>query len=331
MSAAHSSPMAAPALVEARDLAKTFGGTGFFTTSLPVQAVKGATLSLGRGQSLGLVGESGSGKSTLGRLLLGLIPATGGTLTFDGQPLPPEGSAAWRALRRRMQIVFQDPNGTLDPRRTVGSQIADGPALHGLGRSAGTSDRVADLLALVGLEARMAQRFPHEFSGGQRQRIGIARALSTDPDFLVADEPVSALDVSVQAQVLRLFHGLREKLDLALLFISHDLPVVRHLCDRVMVMYLGRVMEEGPTRALFEVPAHPYTRALLSATPRLDPAHRVTRIILPGDPPSPVKPPSGCVFHTRCAHATEVCRTEIPALRPLAGRTVACHHAEALA
>jgi peptide/nickel transport system ATP-binding protein len=322
----------APALVEARDLAKTFGGSGFFTTSLPVQAVKGATLSLGRGQSLGLVGESGSGKSTLGRLLLGLIPATGGTLRFDGQALPQEGSAAWRALRRRMQIVFQDPNGTLDPRRTVGAQISDGSTLHGLARGGEAAERVAELMALVGLEARMAQRYPHEFSGGQRQRIGIARALATNPDFLVADEPVSALDVSVQAQVLRLFHGLREKLDLALLFISHDLPVVRHLCDRVMVMYLGRVMEEGPTKGLFEAPAHPYTRALLSATPRLDPAHRVTRIILPGDPPSPVKPPSGCVFHTRCAHATNVCRAEIPALRPLdGGRTIACHHAEALA
>jgi peptide/nickel transport system ATP-binding protein len=332
MSAPASSQSGGPALVEARDLAKTFGASGFFTTSPPVQAVKGATISLDRGQSLGLVGESGSGKSTLGRLLLGLIPATAGTLTFDGQPLPPEGGAAWRALRRRMQIVFQDPNGTLDPRRTVGAQIADGPSLHGLARGGQVNERVAGLMALVGLEARMAMRFPHEFSGGQRQRIGIARALSTDPDFLVADEPVSALDVSVQAQVLRLFHGLREKLDLALLFISHDLPVVRHLCDRVMVMYLGRVMEQGPTRALFESPAHPYTRALLSATPRLDPSHRVTRIILPGDPPSPVRPPSGCVFHTRCAHATERCSAEIPALRPLdSGRTIACHHAEALA
>lgn len=319
------------ALVEAHRVSKTFGGGGLFSGARPVQAVQGATLEIHPGESLGLVGESGSGKSTLGRLLLGLIEASEGEVRFDGKPVGAASPAAWRALRRRMQIVFQDPNGTLDPRRRVGGQIADGLAIHALKQGPAVEARVAELLSLVGLDAAMAQRFPHEFSGGQRQRIGIARALSTDPEFLVADEPVSALDVSVQAQVLRLFLDLREKLGLALLFISHDLPVVRHLSDRVMVMYLGRVMEEGPTARLFSSPAHPYTRALLSATPRLDPARRVTRVLLPGDPPSPANPPSGCVFHTRCAHARAECRAEVPALREFSGgRKVACHFAGAI-
>lgn len=323
---------AAPPLVEAHDVSKQFGGGGAFGTRAPVQAVKSTTLTISRGESVGLVGESGSGKSTLGRLLLGLIAPTSGEVRFDGSPLSQAGTGEWRALRRRMQIVFQDPNGTLDPRRAVGDQIGDGMRIHALADQPTARGKVRDLLALVGLEASMADRFPHEFSGGQRQRIGIARALSTDPEFLVADEPVSALDVSVQAQVLRLFADLRERFGLALLFISHDLPVVRHLSDRVLVMYLGRVMEEGPTRALFGSPAHPYTRALLSATPRLNPTDRGKRILLPGDPPSPTNPPHGCVFHTRCPHASAECRAGIPALREMAGnRKIACHKAEALA
>jgi peptide/nickel transport system ATP-binding protein len=321
------------ALVEATELSKTFAARGVFRRGRPVQAVRGVDISVARGEALGVVGESGSGKSTLGRLLLGLQPATEGSVRFDGRPLPAATRGAeWRGLRRRMQIVFQDPFGSLDPRRRVGAQIADGIAIHGLVPPAQREERVAELLRQVGLDPAHAQRFPHEFSGGQRQRVGIARALATGPEFLVADEPVSALDVSIQAQVVALMDGLRRQLGLALLFISHDLPVVRHLCDRVAVMYLGRVMEEGPAEALFRAPAHPYTRALLSATPRIDPARRARRILLPGDPPSPSDPPSGCVFRTRCAHAVAACAGAVPELRPFGeGRRVACIRAEEIA
>jgi peptide/nickel transport system ATP-binding protein len=242
-------------------------------------------------------------------------------------PLPAEGSAGWRKLRARTGIVFQDPFGSLDPRRSVGAQVADGLAIH---RGGATREAVAALFERVGLDPLRAEAFPHEFSGGQRQRIGIARALATQPDFLVADEPVSALDVSIQAQVVKLLADLRRDLGLAMLFISHDLPVVRHLCDRVIVMYLGRVMEEGPVRAVFAQPLHPYTRALLSATPMLDARKRATRIILPGDPPSPTDPPSGCVFRTRCAHAEARCAESAPALRPFGDQRVACIRAEEL-
>ncbi|KAA2211830.1 ABC transporter ATP-binding protein [Teichococcus oryzae] len=311
------------ALLEARDLSKTFPGKGMFRKSRPVQAVRGINMSIARGEAVGVVGESGSGKSTLGRLMLGLMPPTEGSVAVEGRPLSDFTGAEWRRLRRRLQIVFQDPYGSLDPRRRVGSQIADGIRLHGRGDAA---KQVAALLGRVGLEPAHAERFPHEFSGGQRQRIGIARALSTAPDFLVADEPVSALDVSIQAQVIQLLAELRHDLGLAMLFISHDLPVVATLCDRVTVMYLGRVMEEGPARPIFNRPVHPYTRALLSATPRLDPARRAGRILLKGDPPSPADPPSGCVFRTRCQHAVEACAQTVPALAPFGddGRRVAC-------
>ncbi|MBK1657024.1 ABC transporter ATP-binding protein [Paracraurococcus ruber] len=311
------------ALVQAQGLARSFGGGWLHRP--PVQALRGVDLTVARGEALGVVGESGSGKSTLGRLLLGLLPPSAGTVRFDGQDVGAASRAEWRRLRQRMQIVFQDPFGSLDPRRRVGPQILDGIAIHGLMPPAERGDRLAALLAQVGLDPAHAVRFPHEFSGGQRQRIGIARALATGPEFLVADEPVSALDVSIQAQVMALLADLRRQLGLALLFISHDLPVVRQLCDRVVVLYLGRVMEEGPAEAVFRAPAHPYTRALLSATPRLDPRRRLPRIPLPGEPPSPANPPSGCVFRTRCPQAAADCAAAVPALQPVgAAHRVAC-------
>jgi oligopeptide/dipeptide ABC transporter ATP-binding protein len=312
-------------LVVAEALTRHFATPGLFTRSRSVQAVNDVWLSLAPGETLGLVGESGSGKSTIGRLLLGLLPPSGGRVLFDGIDLAHASASQRRALRRRMQIVFQDPNASLDPRRTVGAQIADGLAIHRIVPAAARPTRVADLLTQVGLPAENATRYPHEFSGGQRQRIGIARALATEPAFLVADEPVSALDVSVQAQVLALLADLRSRLHLALLFISHDLAVVRSLCDRVVVLYLGRVMEAGPVAAVFDAPRHPYTQALLSAVPSLDPDRRRTRLLLPGDPPSPADPPSGCVFRTRCPRAIAACAAAVPGPDPVGpGHTVAC-------
>jgi oligopeptide/dipeptide ABC transporter ATP-binding protein len=279
------------------------------------------------------VGESGCGKSTLGRVLLRLLPPTGGRVLFEGEDLARLPAARLRGLRRRMQIVFQDPYGSLDPRRSVGAQIADGMLIHGLAPAAEAPARVAALLRQVGLDPEQAQRLPHEFSGGQRQRIAVARALATRPDFIVADEPVSALDVSIQAQVVNLLADLRAELGLALLFISHDLHVVRHLCDRVVVMYLGRVMEEGPAGELFRAPVHPYTRALLAATPSL--RHRgAAAAPLAGEVPSIASPPSGCVFRTRCAFAQPACAETVPPLEPFAGtpgRRVACLRAGEIA
>ena len=310
------------ALLDASDLTKTFAGG--------VRAVDGVDLRLGAGETLGLVGESGCGKSTLARLVLRLVEPDGGRLAFRGADITHLPERAMRGLRRDMGIVFQDPFGSLDARRSVGAQVADGLTIHARLAAAERAARIAALFERVGLDPQRSGAYPHEFSGGQRQRIGIARALATSPDFLVADEPVSALDVSIQAQVVRLLADLRRDLGLAMLFISHDLPVVRHLCDRVLVMYLGRVMEEGPVAAVFARPAHPYTRALLSATPMLDPARRATRIILPGEPPSPAAPPSGCVFRTRCPHAIPACADSVPPLRDLApsGHRVACIRAD---
>jgi len=302
-------------LVRAENLTRRFATGGFFRRGRPLQAVTKLSLSIAAGEAVGLVGESGSGKSTVGRLLLGLLPASEGRAMFDGIDLAAANPGKLRKLRRRMQLVFQDPYGSLDPRRTVGAQIGDALQIHDIVPPPLRKPRVAELLEQVGLAGEHAQRYPHQFSGGQRQRIGIARALAAGPDFLVADEPVSALDVSVQAQVLSLLADLRTRLGLAMLFISHDLPVVRHLCDRVAVMYLGRVMEEGPVAAVFARPLHPYTQALLSAAPSLQAHRRRVRILLRGEPPSPADPPSGCVFRTRCPHALRACAEAVPFLR----------------
>jgi oligopeptide/dipeptide ABC transporter ATP-binding protein len=302
------------ALIAAEHLGRDFAARSVFGRARSVQAVSDVTLSIARGESVALVGESGSGKTTLGRMLLGLLRPTAGRISFDGMDLATVGAAQQRALRRRMQIVFQDPQSSLDPRRPIGAQIADGLAIHNIVPPEARRARVAELLAQVGLPAAHSERYPHQFSGGQRQRIGIARALATGPDFLVADEPVSALDASVQAQVLDLLADLRARLGVAMLFISHDLAVVRSLCERVVVLYLGRVMETGPVAQVFGTPRHPYTQALLSAVPSLDPARRRSRILLAGDPPSATNPPSGCVFRTRCPIAIAECAAAVPAM-----------------
>jgi len=312
-------------LIEADGIAVRFAGRGLFQRGPAVRALDGVSLTVGRGEALGLVGESGSGKSTLGRVLLGLIEPDAGRVTFDGHELATTPVRVRRGLRPRMQLVFQDPNASLDPRRRIGVQIADGLAINRLTPPAERPGRVAALLAQVGLDPSHAARFPHEFSGGQRQRIAIARALATSPDFLVADEPVSALDVSVQAQVLRLLDDLRRRLGLALLFISHDIAVVRSLCERVVVLYLGRVMEQGPASEILRAPRHPYTQALLSAVPRLNAADRRERVVLAGEPPNPTAPPSGCVFRTRCAIAVAACADARPPLHPVGpDHAVAC-------
>jgi oligopeptide/dipeptide ABC transporter ATP-binding protein len=319
-------------LVEVRDLQKLYPlGGGLLSRARGwVRAVDGVSLTIQPGETLGLVGESGCGKSTLGRLMLRLIEPTAGDVLFDGTSLlrlpPPE----LRALRRRMQIVFQDPYGSLNPRMRVDAIVGEGLAIHRLGTRAEQRARVRELLALVGLPLDAAERYPHEFSGGQRQRIGIARALALDPRFIVADEAVSALDVSVQAQILNLLQDLRGRLGLTMLFIAHDLRVVEHLCDRVAIMYLGRIVEIAPRAEIYRNARHPYTRALLSAVPVPDPRQRsermAQRMVMRGEVPSPVEPPSGCAFHPRCPHALEVCRRATPALESgRRGHSVACH------
>ena len=292
-----------------------------------VKAVDGVTLSIGRGEVLGLVGESGCGKSTLARTVMQLVPTTAGTVVLEGKNLTTGTAAALFDVRRHMQMVFQDPYASLNPRMTVFDTLAEPLLVHRVCPREEVPARVAQLMELVGLAPRFMQKYPHEFSGGQRQRIAIARALALEPKVIIADEPVSALDVSIQAQILNLLAHLGRKMNLSLVFIAHDLSVVKHISDRVAVMYLGKIVELGPAVAVIEKPLHPYTRALVSAIPRPDPEveRGRQRIVLPGDPPSPINPPVGCAFHPRCPYALEKCKAAVPPLIPAAdNRTVAC-------
>lgn len=320
---------AAAPLLAIEGLVKRFSGRGGRT----VHAVEDVSFSIKRGTTVGLVGESGSGKTTAGRTLLRLIEPTGGRAIFDGTDIFALSEREMRAYRQRMQIIFQDPFSSLNPRMRVEAILGEALDACSYPKGQRRKDRVAELLTLVGLAPEHARRFPHEFSGGQRQRIGIARALAVEPEFVVADEPVSALDVSVQAQVLNLLSDLQKRLGLTLLFIAHDLSVVEYLCDEVVVMYLGRVMERGPSRMVYANPRHPYTKALLATAPIPDPTRRREHVPLAGDIPSPINPPSGCVFRTRCPHAIEACAQIIPPADHLGGdHHVACirHHELAL-
>ena len=322
------------ALLEVRDVRKHFAARGARGAPGPLRAVDGVSFDVHEGEALGLVGESGCGKSTLARILVGLEPATSGSVRFDGHELVGLSTRGWKPYRRRVQMVFQDPYASLDPRQTVASILAEPLAIHRMGRPRERRVRALELLEAVGLGPEHLLRYPHEFSGGQRQRIGIARALALQPDLLVCDEPVSGLDVSVQAQIINLLADLRERFGLAYLFIAHDLAVVRHLCARVAVMYLGRIVECAGRDELFEDPQHPYTRALLSAIPRPDPQFERgrQRRVLTGEIPSPRAVPTGCPFHPRCPEKVHVpgerCASDVPGLtrRPgSAGRVCACH------
>ncbi|MNI20525.1 putative D,D-dipeptide transport ATP-binding protein DdpF [compost metagenome] len=313
-------------LIEAKDLVRTYEvRQGMFGKATPVRAVDGINLTVMPGETLGVVGESGSGKSTLGRMLLGIDPSQEGETFFEGKPMPKLGTPEWRALRARMQLVYQDPLAALDRRLTIAEQIGEPLAIHKLVPKEHRGTRVAELMTAVGLRPDQADRYPHELSGGQRQRVVIARALASRPKLLVCDEPVSALDVSIQAQVVNMLRDLQEKNGIAMVFISHDLKVVRNMADRVAVMYLGRIVEEASSDVIFSAPLHPYTKALVSSVP-VPGKPLKGRVILQGEPPNPANRPSGCAFHPRCPLATDICRTSVPQLRQVAdGRTAACH------
>lgn len=316
-----------------RDLVKTFAlsrDTPFGRQRL-VQAVSGVSFDIARGETVGLVGESGCGKSTVAKLIARLLEPTSGDIRFEGRDLLRLSKEDTRQLRRQIQIVFQDPYASLNPRMTVGEIVSESwRVFPDMLKRKYWPERTAELLQRVGLHPDDASRYPHQFSGGQRQRISIARALAPNPSFIVCDEPVSALDVSVQAQVINLLEDLQDENRISYLFIAHDLSVVRHICDRVLVMYLGRIVESGPTSTVYNQPTHPYTQALLSAIPVSTPFGRdeIQRDDLEGEVPSPINPPSGCAFHTRCRYATRRCRQETPQLRPVNGNSSACHHAQ---
>lgn len=318
--------MSSAPLLQARGVARRYAmRQGLFGKSVDVRAVDGVSLTVERGRTLGLVGESGSGKSTTGRLALGLEPPDDGDVLFKGAPIPPTGTLAWRQMRARMQMIYQDPLGALDRRLSILEQVREPYDVHGIGEAEERDAMALALLQAVGLRADQGRRYPHELSGGQRQRAVIARALATKPDLLVCDEPVSALDVSIQAQVVNLLVDIQQELGLGMLFISHDLKVIRQVSHRVAVMYLGRIVEEGDADLLLASPSHPYTEALVSASPV--PGRRAhPRIVLQGDPPNPAARPSGCAFHPRCHAVRERCKVESPALMPLPdGRLTACH------
>ena len=323
--------MSAAPILEAVAVEKHFEGPrALFGRSAPVRAVDGVSLAVAEGETLAIVGESGCGKSTLARLLVRLLEPTGGAVLHRGRDVSHLPAGELRALRRDLQFVFQDPFSSLNPRMRVGALVGEPMATHAIGTKAGRRERVADLLARVGLPPGAAERYPHEFSGGQRQRIGIARALACEPKVIVGDEPVSALDVSIQAQVVNILEDLKAELGLTLVIVAHDLAVIRHMADRVAVMYLGEIVETAPAPALFERPRHPYAEALLQAIPIPAVGARRAAARVTGEMPSPVAPPPGCRFHPRCPHAVERCRAERPAPRRLGPSEVACHRADEL-
>ncbi len=321
-------------LMTVNDLVCHFTGprTSFFGKRKIAHAVNGVSMELRTGETLGLVGESGCGKSTLGQLILNLIEPTSGAVSYLGQDITKVDKLEWRRLRSEMQLVFQNPLGALNPRLSIGEQIREPLDIHDIGDPGDRTAKVLEMVEAVSLPPHLLERYPHQLSGGQQQRVVIARALINGPKLVVCDESVSALDVSVQAQVVNLLADMQQKLGLTYLFITHDLSIVRHISSRIAVMYLGRIVELADSKVLLENPMHPYTKALISAVPVPDPRARASRATIRGEPPNPFNPPSGCAFHARCAHADEKCRTVLPDFRPIGDKhQVACHHAEALA